>query len=69
MDIIQKSLLQQIAGLHEVPEGAYNIRATENSTAVIRRQILISLQKKINRGLILSLNRIQRTRVCIFRYC
>ena len=27
MDAIQKSLLEQVAGLHEGPEGAYNIRA------------------------------------------
>jgi Fe-S cluster assembly scaffold protein SufB len=27
MDEIQKSLLEQIAGLHEMPSGAYNIRA------------------------------------------
>lgn len=27
MDAIQKNLLEQIAGLHEVPAGAYNIRA------------------------------------------
>ncbi len=27
MDLIQKNLLEQVAGLHEVPEGAYNIRA------------------------------------------
>ena len=26
MDAIQKSLLEQIAGLHEVPAGAYNFR-------------------------------------------
>ena len=26
MDLIQKSLLQQVAGLHDVPEGAFNIR-------------------------------------------
>ncbi|MGN0395192.1 MAG: SufB/SufD family protein [Coprococcus sp.] len=40
MDSIQKSLLQQVAGLHEVPEGAYNIRAngqldSRNTTANI----------------------------------
>lgn len=40
MDIIQKNLLQQIAGLHEIPEGAYNIRAngeldSRNTTANI----------------------------------
>lgn len=27
MDLIEKNLLEQIADLHEVPEGAYNIRA------------------------------------------
>ena len=27
MDEIQKTLLMQVAGLHEVPAGAYNIRA------------------------------------------
>lgn len=27
MDMIQKTLLEEVAGLHEVPEGAYNIRA------------------------------------------
>lgn len=40
MDAIQKSLLEQIAGLHEVPAGAYNIRANgemagRNTTANI----------------------------------
>lgn len=27
MDLIQKDVLEKIAGIHEVPEGAYNIRA------------------------------------------
>lgn len=31
MDIIQKNLLEQVAGLHDVPEGAYNIRANGTS--------------------------------------
>ena len=40
MDAIQMNLLEQIAGLHEVPEGAYNIRANgeaagRNTTANI----------------------------------
>ncbi|EET59529.1 SufB/sufD domain protein [Marvinbryantia formatexigens DSM 14469] len=40
MDEIQKRLLNEVAGLHEVPEGAYNIRANgksvgRNSTAHI----------------------------------
>ncbi|HBN39068.1 MAG TPA: ABC transporter permease, partial [Ruminococcaceae bacterium] len=31
MDQIQKNLLEQIAGLHEVPSGAYNIRSNGTS--------------------------------------
>ncbi len=31
MDAIQKNLLEQVAGLHEVPAGAYNIRANGES--------------------------------------
>ncbi|MBO5111688.1 MAG: SufD family Fe-S cluster assembly protein [Clostridia bacterium] len=33
MDNIQKKLLQEIADLHEIPEGAYNIRANGESAA------------------------------------
>ena len=33
MDAIQKSLLAQVADLHEVPEGAYNIRANGQKAA------------------------------------
>ena len=33
MDQIQKTLLEQIAGLHEIPAGAYNIRATGQSVS------------------------------------
>ena len=32
MDEIQKTLLEQVAGLHEMPAGAYNIRANGKST-------------------------------------
>ena len=32
MDQIQKTLLEQVAGLHEMPSGAYNIRANGTST-------------------------------------
>ena len=30
MDKIQKTLLEQVAGLHEVPEGAYSLRINGN---------------------------------------
>ena len=33
MDVIQKELLAQVADLHEVPEGAYNIRANGESVS------------------------------------
>ena len=33
MDEIQKRLLEEVADLHEVPEGAYNIRANGKSAA------------------------------------
>ena len=33
MDTIERSLLEQVAELHEVPEGAYNIRANGTSAA------------------------------------
>jgi Fe-S cluster assembly scaffold protein SufB len=33
MDAIQKNLLREIADLHEVPEGAYNIRANGTSSS------------------------------------
>ena len=31
MDSIQMNLLEQVAGLHEIPTGAYNIRANGES--------------------------------------
>lgn len=33
MDAIQKNLLEQVAGLHEIPAGAYNIRANGKSVS------------------------------------
>ncbi len=33
MDEIQKRILMEVAGLHEIPEGAYNIRANGQSAA------------------------------------
>ena len=33
MDSIQKELLEAVAGLHEIPAGAYNIRANGESAA------------------------------------
>ena len=45
MDLIQKELLEEIAGLHEVPAGAYNIRASrERKKKVFIFQLLLVRQ-------------------------
>ncbi len=67
MDLIQKELLEEIAGLHEVPAGAYNIRANGRQPQEIQLRILILFLKKINRELILSSSREQKRKVCTFR--
>lgn len=41
MDKIQMELFEQLTGLHEIPAGAYNIRANSKKTAEIQLQILI----------------------------
>ena len=39
MDAIQKQLLQEVADLHDIPEGAYNLRA--NGESVGRKSISV----------------------------
>lgn len=67
MDEIQKSLLEKIADIHEVPEGAYNIRSNgqlegRNTTANID-----IVTKRTSRALILLSSRVQKMKACIFR--
>lgn len=58
MDVIQQELLSQVAGLHEVPEGAYNIRANgelagRNTTAnidIITKEDCSGIDIKIKPG-------------------
>ncbi|MCM1267542.1 MAG: SufD family Fe-S cluster assembly protein [Bacteroidales bacterium] len=58
MDAIQQELLEQVAGLHEVPEGAYNIRtngelAGRNTTAnidIITKTDRPGIDVRIRRG-------------------
>lgn len=58
MDVIQQELLSQVAGLHEVPEGAYNIRANgelagRNTTAnidIITKEDRSGIDIKIKSG-------------------
>ena len=41
MDELQKSMLEKIADIHEVPEGAYNIRSNGGLAGGIQQRILI----------------------------
>ena len=66
MDLIQKELLEEIAGLHEVPAGAYNIRANGKAAARNTTANIDIVSKKISRELILSSNREQKKKVCTF---
>lgn len=58
MDTIQKRLLEEVAGLHDVPEGAYNIRANgqmeaRNTTAnidIISKQDASGIDIRIKPG-------------------
>ena len=67
MDLIQKNLLEQVAGLHEIPEGAYNIRA--NGTKLGRNTTAnIDIVTKRTRTELTSLsNRERSMRAFIFR--
>jgi hypothetical protein len=67
MDAIQKSMLEKIADLHEVPEGAYNIRsngalAGRNTTANID---IVTKQDKP--GIDILSSRAQKMRAFTFR--
>ncbi len=51
MDAVQKQLLQEVAELHDIPEGAYNLRANgesvgRNSTANI--EIIVRLTRAVS---------------------
>ena len=82
LDAIQKQLLEEVSGLHEMPEGAYSLRINgalfgKNSSAHIR------IEKKTDkpgldirirpgtmlRALISILSRAQRTKASTFRSC
>ena len=52
MDKIQMELFEQLTGLHEIPAGAYNIRANSKKTAETLQTILILSQKRIKTELI-----------------
>ena len=67
MDKILQTLLEKVADLHGVPEGAYNIRANGQMAEEIRRPTSISSQERTERASTYTLSRERKRRVCIFR--
>ena len=66
MDLIQKELLEEIAGLHEVPAGAYNIRANGKAAARNTTANIDIVSKEDKPGIDISSNREQKKKVCTF---
>lgn len=67
MDQIQERLLAEVADLHGVPEGAYNIRANGKMAGRSTTANIDITTKQINRELILRSSREQSMKVSIFR--
>lgn len=67
MDLVQKNLLEQVAGLHEVPEGAYNIRANGKKAARNTTANIVLSQKRTRTELTSLSNRERSMRAFIFR--
>ena len=71
MDLVQKNLLEQVAGLHEVPEGAYNIRANgkkaaRNTTAnidIVTKEVKDGIDIRNVYTMIFTLGRAQMSRL------
>ena len=66
MDNVQRKLLEEVAGLHEVPQGAYSLRVNGQLHGKNSSENIELLQKMINPVLIYTLRRERRMKVCIF---
>ena len=67
MDELEKMLLMQVADLHKVPDGAYNIR--KNGGGDGRRStehIKIETKTEANRASIFLFSPTPKTKACIF---
>ena len=67
MDLIQKELLEEIADLHGVPAGAYNIRANGAAAARNTTANIDIVSKEDKPGIDISSSREPRRKACIFR--
>ena len=65
-DEIQKQLLMEVADLHKVPEGAYNIRSDSKSVArASTANIENNVQGRCERNGHMHKTRHKKTKVCI----
>ena len=55
MDNIQKKLLEEVADLHEIPAGAYNIRANGKGHSRQTTENIDIVTRKKNKNMILHL--------------
>lgn len=69
IDEIQLRLLEEVAGLHEVPEGAYNIRANGKLADRVNSANIEIVSKEDGTGIDILLSRVPRRKACIFRWC
>ena len=67
MDLIQKELLEEIADLHGVPAGAYNIRANGAAAARNTTANIDIVSKEDKPGIDIIIKREQRRKACTFR--
>ena len=64
MDKIQMELFEQLTGLHEIPAGAYNIRANSKKDSRNTTANIDIVLKKTKTALIFMLSREQKMKVC-----
>ena len=55
MDNVQKELLKQIAGLHEIPVGAYNIRTNGKTEARNSTEHIEIVPKEGSDGIVIKI--------------
>ena len=64
MDAIQKTLLEQVAGLHEVPTGAYSIRVNGQLYGKNDSENISIVKKRTSPALTFTSRRARKTRAC-----
>ena len=68
LDQIRLHLLEEVAGLHEIPAGAYNIRENGRVLAEVPQMRLKLYQRKMGQDWTFLLNQVRKRRVYTFSY-